>query len=300
MADDSQRAGRIRFMKQAAPLVMALVLGLLYIYSIHPMSGALGGAFFWIIGGWMIPSAINLLLSYFVVSFLPMRRPWKIPAFIAVSFLLGMNTLLVPLFMRNPPQPSTVEVYRPLHIPPGKRVDEGLMTPRLPGEVFGTRSPTWLGARVAGNEGCMCMWFTPPTGDTSQWHVWHVINAYLRRRDSINGTDYLGPDLARMAVGGAHFDVRFTRGKRPYTVDLLMTVYDGLEATAKYTQAGIPVWSTDPDHGHPDRLAMDQFLPTVETMLLRRNFWVFLFDDRMSGFAEEPLRAFLRQAVVRD
>lgn len=300
MADDTQRTERARFMKRASPILIALVLALLYIGSLHPASGMLGGAFYWLFGSWAVPSGINLLLTFFVVSFLPIRRVWKIPAFVAVSFLLGMNTLLISLFTPNPPQPSTARIYRSLHIAPGSQVDQGLMAPARPDEIFGTSAPTPLGVRVAGNEGCMCMWFTPPTGDTSYWQVWHVINGYLRREDSWHWGNYSTPDLVGMARHGAHFDLRFTRGKHPYTVDLLMTVYDGTEPTAVYTQAGIPVWSTEPEHGHPEHLSMAQFLPNVESMLLRRNFWVFLFDRQMSGFATKPLRDFLGRAVVRD
>ena len=285
-------------MKQAAPLVIALVLAVLYIVSLHPMSGALGGAFFWIVG-WIIPSAINLLLSLFVVSFLKIRRLWKVPVFIAVSFILGMNTLLVSLFTPDLPQPSTSEIFRQIRITPDMGVDEGLMTPRAPGELSGSRSPSPLGVRVAGNEGCMCMWFTPPTGDTTEWQVWHVINGFLGRRDTLSSTLYVGADMQRMAQGGAHFDLRFTRGKQPYTVDLHMTIYDGPEPTAKYSQSGIPVWSTEPEERHPERLLMNQFLPNVESMLVRRNFWVFLFDGYMSGFSRAPLKAFLGRAVVR-
>jgi hypothetical protein len=287
------------FLRKARPLIIALVLGLLYIYAIHPSSGMLGGLFFWL-AGWMVPSAINLLLSFFVLSFLPIRRRWKIPAFVAISFVLGMNTLLVPLLMWNPPQPSSADIRRPLHVKPGERVDAGFMSARIPGEINGTQSPSPLGVQIAGNEGCMCMWFTPPAGDTTEWQVWHVINAYLHRSDSLDGGNYFTPGVKMDVAGSVHFDSRFTRGKRPETVDLLMTVYDGTELTATFTQSGIPVWTTAPESGHPDRISTYQFLPNVETMLLRHNFWVFMFDRSLSGFSRGPLRDFLKRAVVRD
>jgi len=300
MSEASDRVERKRFLKQAAPLVVALVLAVLYIISLHPWSGMLGGAFFFLFASWVIPSAINILLSYFVVSFIRVRRLWKIGLFVAVSFLLGMNTLLVPLFARPPPQPSTSDVYRPLHIKADTDVDEGLMSARIPGEVYNTYMYSPLGVHVAGNEGCMCMWMTPPVGQTTEWQVWDVINGYLGHRRSITGTTYIEPGLRSGAVGRVHFDLRFLRGKDPYTVDLLITLYDGLEPTAKFTQSGIPVWSTEPDHGHPDTISTYGFLPNAENMLWRRNFWALYFENDMSAFSKAPLKAFLRRAVVRD
>ena len=277
---------------------IAVVLAALYVGSLHPASGAFGGAFYLLFGSWFIPSAINLLLSAWIVSFIRVRRVLRALLFLAASFLLGMNTLLVPLLRPNPIPVSSSEIFRVIRISQSMRVDQGWMTPALPDEVSDTSAPSALGVQVGQNEACMCMWFTPPVGESTDWQIWHVINAYLHRREMIESTNYLIPTMRNMALGGAHFDVTFTPGATPNTVNLLLTIYDGLDVTAKFRQLAIPVWSTLPPKAHGSGLGGKNFYRNVMSMLVRHNFWVFYLDSRMSGFSPEPLKAFLSRAVV--
>jgi hypothetical protein len=276
---------------------IALALALLYVGALHPASGGLGGTFYLFIGSWFIPSAINLLLSAWIVSFIKIHRAWRIVLFVAVSFLLGMNTLLPTLIRPNQVPVTSAEILRVIRIPPGMRVDEGLMTPRLPDEVFQTSAPSALGVQVGQNEACMCMWFAQPLGESTDWQIWNVIDSYLGQSAGIWGSDYLDPGIRRMALGRAHFDVRFTRGAMPNTVNLLLTIYDGLEATATYNQAAIPVWSILPPQPHGNGLEGEDFYRNALSMLVRHNFWVYYLDNRMSGFSPGPLKAFLGHAV---
>ena len=299
-----RRSGLVKIL--ALPGI-ALALAILFILALHPASGMLGGAFYLLFGSWFIPSAVNLLWSAWVVSFIKVPRAWRAVLFVSPSFLLGMNTLVPALIKPRPKTVSSVEIFRVIRIPQSMEVDEGLMTPRLPDEVFYTSAPSALGVQVGWNEGCMCMWFASPQGESSEWQVWHVINAYLHRRDAIQGTDYLDINagdrvikMRDMAVGRAHFDVRFTRSATPSTVNLLLTVYDGLDATAVYRQAGIPVLSTLPPQPHENGLVSQHFYRNVLSMLLRHNFWVIFLDRRLSGFSPEPLEAFLSRAVVAE
>ena len=296
---------RYSFVKLLILPGIALTLMFLFVYALHPVSGALGGTFYFLFGSWFIPSAINLLLSAWIVLLIRVSRAWQAVLFVAVSFLLGMNTLLPALIRPNPKPVSSSEILRVLRIPKDMIVDGGLMTPRLPDEIFNTSAPSALGVRVGSNEACMCMWFTPPEGDSSEWQVWHVINAYLRRRDRLEGPTYLdlkvGDSVIKMrdkAVGRAHFDVRFTRSATPNAVNLLLTVYDGLDATAVYKQADIPVLDILPRQPHANGLEREHLYQNALSMLVRHNFWVFFLDSRMSGFSPGPLKAFLGRAVV--
>ncbi|ULU24965.1 hypothetical protein [Dyella terrae] len=305
MSDLSLTGRHYGFVKILALPGIALTLAALFVFALHPQSGMFGGAFYLLFGSWFIPSAINLLLSAWVITFIKVSRAWRAVLFVGVSFLLGMNTLLPALISRRPNPVSSAEIVRVIRIPRSMRVDDGLMAPRLPGEIFYTSSPSALGVQVGSNEGCMCMWFTPPVGESTEWQVWHVINAYLHRRDAIEGTTYLdlkgeGLDvkMRKMALGMAHFDVRFTRSETRNTVNLLITVYDGLEVTATYKQADIPVWSTLPPQPHAEGLGGEYFYRNALSMLVRHNFWVFYLDSQMSGFSPGPLKAFLRRAVV--
>jgi len=294
----SQPSRRNSLLKILALPGTALALTVLYVLALHPASGMFGGAFYLLFGSWFIPSAVNLLLSAWIVSFIKIHRAWRAVLFIAASFLLGMNTLLAALIRPNPAPVSSSEIFRVIRIPQSMRVDEGWMTPALPDEISGTSAPSALGVQVGSNEACMCMWFTPPVGESTDWQIWHVINAYLHRRDMIESTNYLDVTMRHMALGGAHFDVTFTRGATPNTVNLLLTIYDGLDITATYKQAAIPVWSTLPPRPHGNGLGGEHFYRNALSMLVRHNFWVFYLDTRMSGFSPEPLKAFLGRAVV--
>jgi hypothetical protein len=274
----------------------ALALAVLYVISLHPDTGFLGGAFFFIIGWWLIPSAVNLLLAVWITSFFKVHWGVRSIIFIATSFLLGMNTLLPALLRPRPRVVSSGQVFRVVEIKPSEPVDAGLMSARLPNEVFYTSAPSALGVQVGADEGCMCMWWTPPLGPSSEEQVWNVINAYIHRTD-IGGPDYIGMGkTAKMALGRIHFDARFTRSATPNTVNLLLTIYDGWDVTAIYRQLAIPVWSTQPPRPTRPGLA-SHFYRNAMSMLVRENFWVFLLDRRLSGFQPAPLRAFLHRAV---
>jgi hypothetical protein len=231
--------------------VIALVMAFVYIFALHPTSGMFGGAYYLLFGSWFIPSAINLLLSAWIVSFIRVHWAWRAVLFVAASFLLGMNTLLPGLIRPNPVPVSSAQIIRVIRIPKSMQVDGGWITPTLPDEISRTKAPSALGVQVGSNEACMCMWFTPPVGESTDWQVWHVIDAYLHRNDAIQGGNYIDAPWRHMALGRAHFEVRFTRSATPRAVDLLLTIYDGLDATAIYKQESIPVWSTLPSPPPP-------------------------------------------------
>lgn len=274
---------------------IAIALAALYVISLHPDTGFLGGALFFATG-WLIPSAINLLLAAWVTSFFKVHWGLRYLIFAAASFLLGMNTLLPALVRPLPKVVSSGQIFRVVGIKPNEPVDAGLMSARLPNEIFYTSAPSALGVHVGGDEGCMCMWWMPPVGPSSEEQVWNVINTYIHR-SGIGGPDYIGMGKgAEMALGRVHFDARFTRSATPNTVNLLLTIYDGWDVTAIYRQLAIPVWSTQTPQPTRPGLA-SHFYRNAMSMLVRENFWVFLLDGRLSGFQPAPLRAFLRRAV---
>lgn len=274
---------------------IALVLAILYIAALHPGTGALGGSFFLFFGSWFIPSAINLLFAAWIAFLFKVGRLPRAAIFIAASFFLGINTLLPALFAARPEVASSTEIFRTVHIRLGETVDAGLMAPRLPGELLYSQAPSALGVGVGWNEGCMCMWWAPPAGPSTKEQVWYVINAYVHR-SGIGGPDYIG--MGNLALGGVHFDARFTRSAIPNTVNLLLTIYDGLDVTAVYKQSAIPVWSTLPLAPHGEGLSDEHFYHNAIHMLVRQNFWVSLFEERFTGFSSGPLKAFLRRAVI--
>lgn len=307
-SSDRWRSDRERFMlfsslhdlrgglpKRLTLPAIAFGLVLLYFVSLHPATGFLGGAFFLLLGWWFIPFAINLLLAAWLASLFKVHKTLRAAIFVAASFFLGMNTLLPTLLRSRSEASSSANILRVIRIKSGETVDAGLMTARLADEASYPSAPSALGVRVGENEGCMCMWWAPSRGPSSEWQVWGVINAYLHRPNGIEGPLYIG--MGNMALGKAHFDVRFMRGATPKTVNLLLTIYDGWDVTAVYRQSAIPVESTSPPKAHGAGLG-DHFYRNTLSMLVRQNFWVFLLDNQMSGFSAEPLKSFLRRAVI--
>jgi hypothetical protein len=274
---------------------VALGLALLYLATLHPVTGFLGGAFFLLLGWWLIPSTINVLLAAWVASLFKVHKAWRAFIFLTASFLLGINTLLPVLLRPRPDVSSSANIFRVIRIKPGEKVDGGLMTARLADEAPYPSAPSALGEQLAENEGCGCMWWEPPRGLSSGEQVSAVIDAYLHRPNSMGGVLYIGSE--KMALGGVHFDMRFTRSAIPKTVNLLLTIYDGWDVTAVYRQSAIPVATTSPPKSNKDWPG-DHFYINALSMLVRQNFWVFLLDSQMSGFSAEPLKSFLHRAVI--
>jgi hypothetical protein len=274
---------------------IALALALLYIVALHPMTGLPGG-FVYLTLGWLIPSVINLLLSTWIALFFGIQWPGRAAILVVVSFLLGMNTLLPDLFKARPKPVSSSEIARVVRVTSGMVVDVGLMTPRLPDEVFYTQAPSALGVSVSTDgAACGCMWFTDARSPSTEQQVWDVISAKVHRSE-IGGPLYIGS--GNMALGGVHFDVRFMRSATPgKTVNLLITLYDGWNVTAVFKQADIPISDAIQTGIHAPGLRVDRFYQNALGMLVRHNFWVFILESRMAGFSPEPLRRFLDDAV---
>jgi hypothetical protein len=286
------RVSVIRHFKLPA---IALGLAIVYLVTLHPVTGFLGGAFFFLLGWWFVPSAINVLLAAWVASLFKIHLAWRVVICLAASFLLGMNTLLPALVRPKPEVSSSADIYRVIRLKPGEKVDGGLMTARLANEASYPSAPSVLGVNLAEKEGCGCMWWEAPRGPTSDEQVWAVIHAYLHRTNNIPTTLYIGS--GKMALGAVHVDMRFTRSDIPNTVNLLLTIYDGWDVTAVYRQSAIPVATTLPPTSNKDWPG-HHFFRNAMSMLVRQNFWVFLLDSHMSGFSTEPLKSFLHRAMV--
>lgn len=253
--------------------------------------------------GWLIilitaivPTAINIVLAVWLVSFLKTSRILKFVIFIPISFLLGINTLLPKLFAPYPVQATTASIVRTVDVHPFTRVDEGLMRPRLADEANNPIGPSALGIDLDWDYDCGCPWFGPGPDADYEWEVWDVINAKLHRQRGIESTNYLLV-LKRM-VDGVHFDVRFIKvASVPDVVDLSVDVYEGRIRTAVFEQRNLPTLSMRHESRPSGELLRRELLKYSTSMLLHRNFWVYILHNRIEGFPSAPLRSFLTRAI---
>jgi hypothetical protein len=163
--------------KQKKYFKYSLYTIIIYIISLHPVSGIWGGIVFFIIG-WAIPTITNFLLAYFLLLFFPEKlyKLFKLFIFILLSFILGVNIKIPYIFTifhsYDIPEINSIKIIHPLsssaepvYFRSGKvefKVDGHI---KLKKSFFGS-------VEISGNEGCMCMYFeepyTPLTGNREQ------------------------------------------------------------------------------------------------------------------------------------
>lgn len=68
----------------------AIVASALYLWALAPLSGGVGGLYFYLIG-WITPNAVPLLIAAFIFTFLPPAGRWSLPIFAAIWFAVGIN-----------------------------------------------------------------------------------------------------------------------------------------------------------------------------------------------------------------
>ncbi|MBA8667271.1 hypothetical protein H1Q59_05135 [Holosporaceae bacterium 'Namur'] len=109
------------------PSIQVVILYLIYVITLHPYSGGLGG-FIFIFTGWIIPTLINLIISHYIsFKIFNFSKIKSLALMVCISFVMGLNIRIVYLF-------NGIEHNRALYST----------------------------IRAGGNEGCMCMYFDVP------------------------------------------------------------------------------------------------------------------------------------------
>lgn len=137
-------------------LILTLVLIAIYFFSLHPYSGSGGGIFF-LLTGWAIPTILNLSITYFLVIlfFDKLSKRIKYLAFIATSFIIGVNIKLVDIFdfkVEN----HKVNIVKPLHT----FTSSSIFTPEF--HEINLKTSPFDSFKIGGDKGCMCLYFEPP------------------------------------------------------------------------------------------------------------------------------------------
>lgn len=272
--------------------ICAAVLIAVYVTSLHPMTGALGGLIF-LLTGWAIPSIVNLLLAAWCTLMLAKTNRQRWMLFLPISFLAGVNTSLPALL--SPAayvEDTATEIHRSVAIKQDAHIDFWWRRD-LPSV---TTDPLSSPVAVGGDEGCGCMYFTANASADYYETVTRLVSERTRQR-LVTRSDYL--QFPNMLPAGIHIDIDFKDDpKLPGTVELIVIVYDGAERTASFSQRRIRY---DPELwkriGRDRRLLNGYFLTNTASMLLHDNFWTFLLRNFVSYVPRSALRVFLMQAV---
>lgn len=272
--------------------VCAAVLVAVYVVSLHPITGFLGGLVF-LLTGWAIPSIINLLLAAWCALMLakPGWKRWAL--FLLISFTAGLNTSLPALLARAAyTDEMTAEIHRRVTVNADTPIDFWLRGDLPPI----TADPLSSAVAVGSDEGCGCMYFVANESASYYETVSSIINERTRRT-LMTRSDYL--QFPNMLQRGVHFDIDFKNDPKSIgTAQLMVTVYDGAEQTASFLQRGIPY---DPELskriGRDRRLLNGYFLKNTASMLLHDNFWTLLLKTFTSYVPRGALRGFLMEAV---
>lgn len=287
---DERRKRWIRWLPLAA-----LILAGVYLLSIHPATSFVGGIVY-LLAGWAIPSALNLVLAVWVALLPRMRGLLRIPLGVLVSFVIGMNTLLPAVLLPSAPPPVEMVVIRPVPAVPGLAVDARLIPvdPRNPYNMAIEPSP--LGLDIGGDEGCMCMYWV---AHNRAWRdqVQAVINdRHFRDGDGAHLFSSQFPDSAPYNKI-VHFSVGFAQlGARHDLIDMTVDVYQGFDKVASYRQHDLPVETGLLGRGYA--LLNGRFLQNSWGMLIHRNFWTLLLHDRLQGGRPAaPFKDFLAKAM---
>jgi hypothetical protein len=247
-------------------LLLAVILALLYFVSLHPISGFLGGALFLLVG-WLIPSLVNLLLSYSIAYvFIKNNIPLRLVICIIISALLGLNILLMNII--NKKNNYTISVVYPLYMP-----TTDVFT------VFSDYSTANIKPfpinlyYLAGDEGCGCLYFKSQMPLYNDLATVNALEKFFNHSDRhIVGSMTGGPILADYVV-----QTRVVEKLNKANVQVKITDKFGGEVLISknyptsaliHTKEGQPKYTVFPGK---------HFWRHAGIMFIYNNFWVYYF-----------------------
>lgn len=270
--------------KQKKYFQYSLYTIIIYIISLHPVSGIWGGIVFFIIG-WAIPTITNCLLAYFLLLFFPEKlfKLLKFFIFVLLSFILGVNIRIPYIFTifysYHIPEINSIKIIHPLFNSPGPAYfNSGKLEFKIDGHIKLKKS--FFGSvTIGGDEGCMCLYFKEPCNPLRE-RGWGIF-------------DKLG------AIGANSINYRF---------DQIIPNNDGIVVytTIKDVKGGnITVQSTFPkglgytdtsfDHGRGDRSHFKKyFWRYMFFNLINDNIWQKYLSRLEKTKVSDPLESLLK------
>jgi hypothetical protein len=269
----------------------AVVLCLLFILFLLPISGVLGGLAF-ILVGWLIPTLVNVIVSWWITLLLPVQGWTRVAVFLCTSFLLGVNTSLPTIVSKlvRPPAPElTTSILR--RTTADAPVDFLLAPhPDIPASLVLSQ------VSVGSDEGCGCMYFVPQKTYYSRLSSLVQVLTKSKGHREFNYSEF----PQGLAKAGVHLNVYSEPDpKSPDRTDLHIDVFDKADRTASFVQRNLP---SDAKirlrTGRDRRLLNGYFYSNCTDMLLHNNIWAHLLENTATYFPAAELRTFFSNALA--
>ena len=257
-----------------------------FLLALHPATGFLGGLVYWLTA-WALPSIMVIALALGLGWLVPVPLAARIGISVVFSFVLGLNTSL-PVFadlVGYKPAVSS-EVRRAAVWSAGRHpvVD---VKKRPWGPIFVV--PFGPRVRVAGDEGCACMYFLDAANALYSDRVIATLFDAVGERGGV----YAGSASERMDV---YIDL--TVWKEPDGFRALVEFFDHGEKIAAFAHRRIPFRALTDRAGVGRERLGDNFLENAFDILLHDNIFSYLFNAVAPEYFPEPeLRTFFRQAI---
>lgn len=278
------------------PPCVAFLLVALEFLAIHPASGFLGGLFYLLFGSWVIPSAVNIILSVWVASLFRIHWVPRLLIGVFVSFLLGANTSLPVLLHLGGLPPAEVVITRTLPATHSLAVDTRILIMDTGISDDQTLAPP--GVYVGSDEGCGCMYWV----SNSATYPVQIQNLIDERKFSDVAAQYQFSDqLPNVAPYNkiVHFAISFAPSsvQRKGMLDMTIDVYQGYDKVASYRQRELPIEMQGP-LGRDSKLLNGHFRANVWDILIHHNFWATILPDHLQRpDYVAPFKGFLARAL---
>lgn len=247
---------------------IALVSAVLFLLTLHPLTGALGGLVY-LLTGWLLPSIFIVAFVLGLVFLIPTSLPVKIGLAVILSFLFGTNTSLPHIAGALRYQPEvTAKIERPAHLG-ADQFSNAVHVKRRPwSSIFVSAAGPRV--RVAGDDGCGCFYFRATERALYSDLVIDSLFRVAGRRGAI--TDY-----ARLADPGdeardVHIDLTLATRDSDFHYAVI-EVFDQGAKVAHFQHNGIPLHARTERAGLGRERFDENFLVNAFDILLHDNVW---------------------------
>lgn len=265
-------------------LIQAVLLSVLYIVSLHPISGFIGGIVFFFTG-WAIPTIVVFLIALWIASFFKEGNA-QIIAFTIAFIAIGLNSKIIDVIDLLTFDPDTNwHVERP--IDPGREESYHIQTEKnIRGEIIAR--PTLPFVEVGGDEGCGCMYFKKNRD----------ANYYSRISWAIHKPSifYSSMPVEKSTEWETAFSYAEEMEEGNKTAKIVFKIHDSDGVAAYFIQKGLPVF----DIKSRGTILGSKFCTNTMDVLLHGNIVTTLFSKLLpSRFDSNEFIKFNKEAYSR-
>ncbi|MBP7252810.1 MAG: hypothetical protein KBA75_04925 [Alphaproteobacteria bacterium] len=282
-------------------ILLAALWGGLFLGTLHPATGFLGGFVFTFIGG-IAPVMMNCCLAWGIASFLSTRPVWNITLGIIFAFVLALLPALPALYDQIVASPiATYEVREKVAL--GQEMTIDLHPKPVTGKEWWKplpiifEDPMFLPWAVGGHAGCMCMFFKVRSASTfrSEGTYSTVLELLVARNGHNVQSLNAWVNRSKQGLWFAYAIEQTERG----TYNLKFDVMNRETATATFWQKDIPATfvEEEPVQGRKDSLEKRFYGPALR-ILFSDNIPTWIMDPFFkSTFPYRAFNKFLHEAV---